>query len=257
MKKIILKISIAFVALIVMIGIILFALVWNGIIILNEGYSNRYDIKGVDVSSHQGEIDWGVIASQGVSFAFIKATEGSSFVDKSFEYNFKQAQKADISVGAYHFFSYDSGGITQAENFINTVIAFEGMLPPVIDVEFYGDKEKDPPEREQVSEQLKIMLELLEKHYGQKPIIYATERSYELYLANDYGEYDIWIRNVISRPKLSDNREWVFWQYTNRERLKGFNGKEKYIDVNVFNGDAYKYAEYLRDRTYKAQGSID
>ncbi len=125
------------------------------------------------------------------------------------------------------------------------------MLPPVIDVEFYGDKEKNPSAREQVSEQLKVMLDLFEKHYNQKPIIYATEKSYELYLTSDYDEYDIWIRNVISKPKLSDNREWVFWQYTNRDKLDGYKGKEKYIDVNVYNGNVEEYSEYLKNRTYK------
>ena len=246
-----LKISAVLSSLLLVFSIVLFALVWNGIIILNEHHSNNYDVKGVDVSSYQGKIDWDVIASQGVSFAFIKATEGSTFVDKNFAYNFEEAQKSRLSVGAYHFFSYDSSGVTQAENFINTVIPFEGMLPPVIDVEFYGDKERNPPAREQVSEQLKVMLDLLEKHYNQKPIIYATEKSYELYLSNDYEEYDIWIRNVISKPKLSDDRKWVFWQYTNRDKLDGYNGKEKYIDVNVFNGSVEEYTEYLNKRTYK------
>ena len=66
-----------------------------------------------------------------------------------------------------------------------------------------------------------------------------------------YEEYDIWIRNVISKPKLSDDRMWTFWQYTNRERLKGYNGKEKYIDVNVFNGSPEAYFAYLDNDTYK------
>ena len=92
------------------------------------------------------------------------------------------------------------------------------------------------------------MLKILEDHYGQKPIIYATERSYELYLSGDYEEYDIWIRNVITRPKLLDNRKWVFWQYTNRERLKGYNGDEKYIDMNVFNGSECDFYVWLEDR---------
>ena len=73
---------------------------------------------------------------------FIKATEGSSFVDEHFAYNYAEARKTDLAVGAYHFFSYDSPGAAQAENFINTVAPHAGMLPPVIDVEFYGDKEK-------------------------------------------------------------------------------------------------------------------
>lgn len=251
MKKKILNISIIFVLVVFAFSVTFFALVWNGIIILNSFPAEKYDIKGIDVSSYQGKIDWQVLSSQNISFAFIKATEGSSFVDENFDYNFKEAQKTSLSVGAYHFFSYDSSGQTQAENFINTVTAFEGMLPPVIDLEFYGDKAKNPPNREEVEPQLKTMLNLLEEHYGQKPIIYATEESYKLYLSNDYEEYDIWIRNVISKPKLSDNRVWTFWQYTNRDRLDGYNGEEKYIDVNVFNGSFDEYISYLENNAYK------
>ncbi len=251
MKKRIITASIIGVLLLVIILATIFALVWNGVIILNRSNADKYNVKGIDVSSYQGKIDWGVLSRQNISFVFIKATEGSTFVDKSFDYNFTEAQKTSLAVGAYHFFSYDSGGQTQAENFINTVTPFEGMLPPVIDLEFYGDKEKDPPDRESVSAQLKIMLELLEEHYGQKPIIYATEKSYKLYLSNDYEEYDIWIRNVISKPKLSDGRTWTFWQYTNRGKLDGYNGKEKFIDLNVFSGSKEEFASFLQNRGYK------
>ena len=230
--------------------ILVYSLVWNGVIILNEFSARKYPVKGVDVSSYQGDIDWEKLSAEEISFAFIKATEGSSFVDKYFSYNFEAAQKTSLAVGAYHFFSYDSDGSTQAENFINTVQPYEGMLPPVIDLEFYGDKEENPPEREKVAKQLQTMLHLLEEHYGQKPIIYATEISYELYLADDYKGYDIWIRDVISSPRLSDDRDWAFWQYTNREQLKGYNGKEKYIDMNVFCGSVEEFNDYLRACAY-------
>jgi lysozyme len=251
LKKRIVKILTIICSILLLIGIIAFALVWNGIVILNSLNVKKYDIKGIDVSAYQGVIDWNTLSKNDISFVFIKATEGSSFVDERFAYNFSEAQKTPLSVGAYHFFSYDSEGKTQAENFINNVVAFEGMLPPVIDLEFYGDKESNPPKRADVERQLKSMLDILEAHYGQKPIIYATEKSYKLYLSNDYKEYDIWIRNVISKPKISDDREWTFWQYTNRDRLDGYKGEEKYIDVNVFNGNYDDYTSYLTEHSYK------
>jgi len=223
-------------------------LIFNGVILLNNPPRNRYSIRGVDVSSYQGEIDWHTLSNQDISFAFIKATEGSSFVDSRFDYNFSEAQKQDIAVGAYHFFSYDSQGETQADNFIKNVTAFEGMLPPVIDLEFYGDKEKNPPSKEAVIPQLKAMIKRLKSHYGLNPIIYATEKSYQLYLADGFEDNPIWIRNVLTKPTLSDGREWTFWQYTNRERLKGYNGKEKYIDMNVFNGTKEQFKQLT---TYK------
>ncbi len=227
-------------------------LIYNGIILMNDPSDDAYPVRGVDVSTYQGEIDWGVLSSQGIAFAFIKATEGSSLVDPHFSFNFDEAQKYDIAVGAYHFFSFDSPAETQAQNFIAAVEPFDGMLPPVIDLEFYGGNEKDPPSREYVDEQLGVMLDALEEYYGLKPIIYSTEKSYELYLSGNYDEYDIWIRDVYFAPELSDGREWTFWQYTNRERLDGYSGREKYIDVNVFNGSADKFALYPR---YHSEGN--
>lgn len=240
-----------FASAVALIGTILFCFVWNGVMILNQSSADEYPVKGVDVSAYQGEINWQELSKQNIKFAFIKATEGSSFVDKQFLYNFSEAQKTDLAVGAYHFFSYDSEGATQAKHFINTVKPFDGMLPPVIDLEFYGDKEKNPPSRESVTRELKTMLSILEEHYGQKPIIYATETSYELYLESDYEQYDIWIRNVISEPRLSDEREWVFWQYTNRECIDGYEGMERYIDMNVFSGNEREYHEYISSRSFK------
>ena len=173
---------------------------------------------------------------QGISFAFIKATEGSSFKDEKFAYNMAQAYETDLRVGAYHFFSYDSSGETQAENFINTVPRLDNMLPPVIDIEFYGDKDFNLPSRQHTESILRPLLERLEHHYGKKPIIYAVEKSYDLYIKDDYQNYPIWIRDVIKKPALSDGRDWMFWQYCARKTLKGYKGEERFIDMNVFSG---------------------
>ena len=243
MKK---KIIIAALAILITLGCALFALVWNGILLLNNPSQQKYPVRGVDVSAYQGDIDWQTLASQDIDFAFIKATEGSTFVDKNFSFNFKQAQQTGLSVGAYHFFSYDSSGSTQAENFISNVTPFDGMLPPVIDLEFYGDKAKNPPGKAQVDAELTAMIDILTEYYGISPIIYATEKSYKLYLEGGYKDCDIWIRNVISKPRISDDRLWTFWQYTNRGRMDGYNGKEKYIDINVFAGTEADFAAYPR-----------
>lgn len=237
MKK---KILIFSAVAVFLLGVALFLLFWNGIILLNN--PKNYAVKGVDVSHYQGEIDWEVLASQEIEFAFIKATEGSSYVDDKFAENCANAKKTDLRVGVYHFFSFESAGEAQAKNFTENVKAEAGMLPPVVDLEFYGEFAKNPPEKDVVIENLDVLLEKLEQFYGMKPIIYATEESYYLYLADDYSDYDLWIRNVISAPKK--DIDWTFWQYTNRERLDGYSGEEKYIDVNVFNGSAKEFAEY-------------
>ena len=218
----------------------LFLLIWEGEILLNYPSEERYPVRGVDVSSYQGDIDWQILSGEGISFAFIKATEGSSHTDSRFAYNFENAQKHGILTGAYHFFSYDSSGTAQAEHFISTVPVTNGMLPPVIDVEFYGDKEKMPPDKADVTRELSDMIARLTEYYGVSPIIYATQKSYDLYIAGEYPRCGIWIMEVLpcKRPVLSDGRDWILWQYTNRYKPKGLSNGERFIDMNVFNGTA-------------------
>lgn len=220
------------------------SLFFFGVFQLNRPSADKYPIRGVDVSSYQGIIDWQTLSAQKIDFAFIKATEGSSYTDEFFADNYKNALQTDLQVGAYHFFSYDSSGKTQAENFISAVEPVDGMLPPVIDVEFYGDKARNLPDRTEVVRELTDMVRILTEHYRQTPIIYATEKSYRLYIAEQFPDCDIWIRNVISKPTLSDGREWTFWQYTDRMKLEGYNGKERFIDMNVFYGGAEAFAAY-------------
>lgn len=225
---------------------VLALLFYHGILLFNNPTGQDYPVRGVDVSSYQGEIDWHVLAGQNIDFAFIKATEGSSHGDANYAQNYEQAAKTGLRIGAYHFFSYESPGLTQAQNFIATVEKAEGLLPPVVDVEFYGGNEKNPPAKAGIVAELTAFLLELEKYYGQKPIIYATEKSYRLYIAGGFADYDIWIRDVFSNPKLSDGRSWTFWQYTNREVLPGYAGQEMFIDMNVFHGSREDFTNYGR-----------
>lgn len=217
---------------------------YTGTILFNNPSREKYPVRGVDVSHHQGDINWKLLSQQDITFAYIKATEGSSFVDKNFMKNFSGASETALRVGAYHFFSYDSSGEAQYANFISVVPLRENMLPPVIDIEFYGDKEENLPDREKTKTELKILLQLLEKQYQMKPIIYTTGKVYNLYLIDDFYENDIWIRNILTEPRLADGCPWKFWQYTAREKLAGYDGREKYIDMNAFAGTPQEFAVY-------------
>lgn len=219
-------------------------LFYAGVLFFNNPSYEKYPIRGVDVSSYQGAIDWDVIESQNIRFAFIKATEGSSFVDPWFHENYENTVNSGIRVGAYHFFSFDSGGDTQADNFIREVKKLNNMLPPVIDIEFYDDKRSNPPDRESVTEQLNVFITKIEEAYAIKPIIYAVYETYNLYIKDDFADCGIWIRDVFSFPKLPDSRDWTFWQYTDRAKLSGYNGEEKHIDLNSFCGTEEQFENY-------------
>lgn len=203
-----------------------------------------YPVKGVDVSSYQLEIDWQGLEDEGYSFAFIKATEGSSHVDERFEYNWEEAGNTGMKIGAYHFLSYDTSGRKQAENYIETVDKRWGMLPPVVDVEFYGEYTENHPGKKKLRKVLDAMLEELEAHYGMRPVIYTNTYIYDEYISGRYDDYDIWISAHDIPERLNDEREWTFCQYTFYGKSENVAGGEKYVDLNVFNGSSWEFRKY-------------
>ena len=208
--------------------------------------AKKYSVKGVDVSSYQGEIDWEILSENDIQFAFVKATEGSTHRDKFYEKNIENAKKTSLALGAYHFLSFESKGEAQAENFIKTVNKNDILLPPVIDLELYGEYNSSPPESEKVHEILDAVINELSREYGRAPIIYTNRRAYSLYLSGKYQECDIWICDVLKKPVLPDGRRWTFWQYSHTEKLRGYSGEEKHIDMNVFSGTEEGFLKYLK-----------
>ena len=199
-------------------------------------FAGKYKVTGVDVSHYQGTIDWEKLAGQNLEFTFIKATEGSGHLDEFFYDNWREAGKTGLCIGAYHFFSFDSDGKNQAEFYIDTVGNLNGKMVPMVDVEFYGDKRSNPPEKEEVIKQLGEMLETLEEYYQLKPVIYTTYKVYNKYIKDEFEEYPLWIRNVYYPPLFMIGEKWIFWQYMDNAVLEGYEGAEKYIDMNVFRG---------------------
>jgi lysozyme len=217
---------------------------WRGYLLdSQQANPEQWEVFGVDVSSYQGVVDWAVLADQGVQFAFIKATEGSGMQDAQFTANWTGALQAGVRPGAYHFFSYDSPGETQADNFIAQVPVTEGALPPVVDLEFYGKYLEQPAGREETLAILNPLLQRLEEHYGVKPILYVTYRSYYRYLAGGgYGDYPLWFSSPVVVPLSIGG--WEFWQYSHSARLSGYYGSEGRIDLNVFHGTREQFARF-------------
>ena len=148
------------------IAVILFQLLNNGIIWFVYPEIKGFKVKGIDVARYQGDIDWQIISSQDISFAYIKATEGSSYHDPWFSNNIVFSRDNGIFAGAYHFFSTESLGITQAENYIKTVSEYQMDLPPVLDFEINTANTK------KAADEAYIYLLEIERYFGVKPIIY-------------------------------------------------------------------------------------
>ena len=214
-------------------------------------YPEGYEIHGIDISHHQGKIDWqelkdkGVIDKFPIRFVMIKATEGASQIDENFRENFYQAREHGFTRGAYHFYSVHSSAADQARFFISKVKLENGDLPPVLDVEHKPKKQSDEEFKASVLEWLQIV----ERHYGVKPIIYTYYKFKTRYL-NDpiFDDYPYWIAHYYV-DQVEYDGPWKFWQHTDVGRLPGIKGD---VDFNIYNGSFYD----LRKLTIGAREQI-
>lgn len=208
---------------------------YEGILQCNYPSRDKFPVWGVDVSHHQGVINWPVLAGEGIRFVYMKATEGGDFKDRRFTDNWREAKEAGLAVGAYHFFLPGKTGREQAENFIASVPVETDSLPPVLDVEC--PVPPSAPEREAIRVRIRECLALMAERYGKTPVIYATYEAYDAFIQGEFADNPLWIRSVFTSPdRKALGRDWVFWQYSERVRLPGYAGPERFIDCNVFNG---------------------
>jgi lysozyme len=192
-----------------------------------------YPVGGIDVSHHQGEIEWEEVATSEIEFAFIKATEGGDFSDPRFEFNWGQAKAAGIARGAYHFFTFCSPGLDQARHFLTVVPPEPGALTPVADVEFGGNC-TSYDDLEEVRGELAIFLAEVERAWGRKPILYLTFRS-KLEIADArFDAYPVWFRNVFWSLPNDASSLWIVWQHADDGRVAGIEGP---VDQNVLHPD--------------------
>lgn len=208
-------------------------------------FPKSYSIHGIDISRYQPDIDWTTLKAININqdtvsfqFVFIKATEGVFWEDPTFDDNWDDALNHDVVRGAYHYFKPNSNALLQAKNFVNSVKLKKGDLPPVLDIEEAGKKNK----KELVSA-LKIYVSAIENKYGVKPIIYSNINFIENYLADDFKNYKFWVAHYyVDDLKISDDINWTFWQYHDKAHL--INSASGF-DVNVFNGDKNDFNKLL------------
>jgi len=205
---------------------------------------HRYNLFGIDVSHHQGTIDWKSVADPAdrtypIRFVFMKATEGGSFLDQNYQTNMAEARKTGLICGAYHFFNPETSGSRQADFFIENVTLEKGDLPPVLDVERRGSS------RTMLQSEVLEWLRAVEHYYGVKPIIYASYKFRKNYLDSpEFDDYVFWMAHYYVETPASD-AEWLFWQFSDRAVVPGIAER---TDINVFSGDLSQL-ESLRMRT--------
>ena len=197
-----------------------------------------HPIKGIDVSKYQGTIDWPTVRASGVSFAYIKATEGGDRVDDRFAENWTTARAAGVPRGAYHFYYFCRTGAEQANWFIRNVPVDPNALPVVLDMEWnhLSPSCKRRPDVAEVHREMSTFLRMIEKHYGKRPVIYSSVDFHRERLVGAFPSHHFWLRSVAGHPSLKydASRAYALWQHTATGRNPGVTGN---VDLNVYMGD--------------------
>lgn len=198
--------------------------------------------KGIDVSKHQGNIDWTKVAADGVEFAFIRVglrgygTEGKLVEDEYFEQNVKGALQAGIKVGVYFY----SQAITDEELLEEANLVLEKVKPYNIELPIVFDVEKVSGGKGRANElsveertRLTALFCQTIQDAGYKPMIYHNMEMGTLML--DLGQleqYDKWF--AYYNDDLYYPYAYKVWQYSEKGAVDGINEE---VDLNIWFGD--------------------
>lgn len=189
----------------------------------------------IDVSNHQGAIDWRALHASGIRYVWIKATEGIDYVDPDFHDNWRGAREAGIVTGAYHFFRARDEGEAQAEWFLGTVTHEPGDLLPAVDVEV-PDGVDDPA---LMVRRLRAYMSVVSGAVGRPPVIYTSPKFWESLGTDDFGHHPLWIAEYgVSEPQVPSGwTSWSLWQHTDDDVVAGV---AKPVDLSASNGPLHE-----------------
>ena len=199
----------------------------------------RYPIAGIDVSKHNGDIDFDQVRDDDYQFVYIKASEGMTYKDDAFDRNYRAARKAGLKVGAYHFFRKNRTGEEQASNLLSAIRGKELDLPLVIDL---GDDWGNGAgvSRQEALERVMDMIEVLNGK-GYQVMIYTNLDGYNKYYKDMLGDHDLWLCSFTS-PDLLTSMPHRIQQFNHEGSVNGVDGK---VDLNVFRGTRSEWKSYL------------
>jgi lysozyme len=194
-----------------------------------QEYSRKEIIYGIDVSHHNGKIDWKKVHDEytNLQFVYIKCTEGTTYKDQTCITNAKEAKKQGFLIGGYHYFKMTSSAHCQFQNFKSMLDLMKTDLIPMVDVETFDGKEK-----QEGQDSLQVLLNLLEQEYGVTPMIYGTNHSYNKYCAPRFNKYPLYIgRHGDKPPVITGSGHYTIWQYTDKGIMRGI---KKKVDLCQF-----------------------
>jgi lysozyme len=190
-------------------------------------------LPGIDVSHFQGAIDWARVKAAGIAFAFIKATDGTSFIDPQLDWNAMECGRVGIPFGLYHFFRPTVDPKEQAQAFLTETKRYRSTLPPALDLEL------GPVTTPQAAAWLDVVDEAL----GREPLIYtAPSFAAEFLATGGMGVYPLWIAEYTTKPYPTLPNAWSTWDFWQHSPSGHVDGVPNLVDLDWFHGSD----EYLK-----------
>ncbi len=199
----------------------------------------RYPVAGLDISNHNGDIDFDAVCADDYQFVFIKASEGKTHKDAAFDRNYTAAREAGLKVGAYHFFRKNRTGKEQADNMLGAIQGKHFDLPLVIDLEDdWGNGATTG--RDTALERVLEMISIL-KDKGYDVMIYTNLDGYNKYYKDMLGDCALWLCSFTS-PDLLPDMPHCIQQYSHWGTVNGVKGN---VDLNVYRGTKREWNRFL------------
>ncbi len=195
--------------------------------------SDTDTMKGIDVSVHNGDIDWKKVKADGIQFAILRAGYGRKLSQKDarFEENYKNAKAAGIPVGAY-WYSYamtEDEAMVEADVFLSVIKGKQFEFPVYFDVE---EKKQFDLGKEKLSAIMRAFLEKVESA-GYFVGLYGSASSLTTYTADDIkNRYTIWLAHWVNQTNYSGS--YAVWQYSDKGSVSGINGN---VDLDICTAD--------------------
>lgn len=183
-----------------------------------------------------------------VSFVYIKATEGTTIVNRYYAADATAARRHGLATGAYHFFSTRSGGAAQARHFMAKARMRRGDMAPVLDVEPTDRQIADMGGAQALFREMAAWVKLVKAASGTQPVLYLSQSFVNKYMAEApevLTECPVWI------ARYSEFKPYVrllHWQLSPRGQVRGITGD---VDINVYNGTRESFADYVKHKGVK------
>ncbi|TVY09996.1 glycoside hydrolase family 25 protein [Paenibacillus cremeus] len=203
--------------------------------------------QGIDISHHNGQVDFDKVKNAGISFVFMKATESTRTIDDTLSYNYSEAKRVGIPVGFYHFAHVSNDPVQEANHFLSVVNGLEVDLFYVLDLE-QGSLDGANYSKSQVSSWARTFLQTVQNSTGKLPIIYTGGSFAAAYFEPDLSMYPLWVAHYGAIRPMENGiwSDWLFFQWAESGSVDGISTN---VDMNEFNGNIQDFL-YNEDDEY-------